>query len=406
LLEKQNTNLASSHITNVLSFIFLLNIFVMIRGYALSNLLEAIVFIFFICHSQLRRDLLNTLKYKPVKLIMVYFLWICIAQTWGAGSFEARIQEILSWRKIFLLPIGLVIFEKTKAVDRVSGVMLWTCIFFLALSYFIYLFFPVVGFWERGYVEIMQNHSTQGVLFSFASLYCMQHAWMSSRAIASRLAWLGVALAFAVNVVFLTDGRSGYLAFAIVALIYGASLFKRHSYKVLASFFLIVAAMSSSDTVRYKLGEGIHGFLDLGNGAEMSSMGIRRVMWIETIDIIKKNPLFGVGGGDAYRDKYADQVIGHQDWKGQVTDNPHQQFLLITAQYGLIGLMIFLCWLVLILREILNSKSIFSLAVFTALVTLCFFNGIIGDFIIGRWIFIAIAVLLIFNHTQNRRFCN
>ena len=337
---------------------------------------------------------------------MIFLLWICIVQTWGAGPFEARIQEILSWRKIFLLPIGLVIFEKTKAVDRVRGVMLWTCIFFLALSYCIYFTFPVVGFWGRGYVEIMQNHSTQGVLFSFASLSCLHHGCMGSRTVASRLAWLGVALAFAVNVVFLTDGRSGYLAFVIVALVYGASLFKSHSYKVLGSFFLIVAAMSLSDTVRYKLGEGIHGFLDLGNGAEMSSMGIRRVMWIETIDIIKQHPLFGVGGGDAYRDKYADQVIDYQDWKGQVTDNPHQQFLLVVAQYGLVGLLIFLYWLVIIFKEILKSESIFAIAVFAALFALCFFNGIIGDFIIGRWIFIGIAVLLTFNLTKDRGLCN
>lgn len=406
MLEKSNTDVSSCQLKNVLSFIFLLNIFAMIRGYAFSNFLEAILFIFVICHSGLRSDLFNTLKYKPVKFLMIYLLWICIAQSWGSGPFEARIQEVLSWRKMFLLPIGLVIFEKTKAVNRVSGVMLWTCIFFLALSYFIYFFFPAVGLWGRGYVEIMQNHSTQGVLFSFASLYCIQRAWKGSLTLASRLAWVGIGSAFAINVVFITDGRSGYLAFVIMALAYGISLFKTHRYKVLASFFLIVVAMISSDTVQYKLNEGIHGFFNVGNSSAMSSMGIRRVMWIETIDIIKQYPLLGVGGGDAYRETYSDQVIDYQDWKGVVTDNPHQQFLLITAQYGLIGLMIFLYWLILIFKEILRIKSIFPLAVFAALVTLSFFNGIIGDFIIGRWIFIGVFVLLFLNDNQNKRLDN
>ena len=46
LLEKQNIDVASNQLTNGLLFIFLINIFVMIRGYVLSNLLETILFIF------------------------------------------------------------------------------------------------------------------------------------------------------------------------------------------------------------------------------------------------------------------------------------------------------------------------------------------------------------------------
>lgn len=165
-----------------------------------------------------------------------------MAQTWRAGPFEAWIQEVLSWRKIFLLLIGLVIFEKTKAVDRVPCVMLWTCIFF---SRYPMLFISSFQWLASGDVDTLRLCKTTTPK---AFCICLPHYTTYSVHGCVVKLWrrvvLGLGFAFVGNLVFVTDGRSGYLAFVKVALVYGASLLKRHSYKVLVSFFFFVVAIN------------------------------------------------------------------------------------------------------------------------------------------------------------------
>ena len=75
--------------------------------------------------------------------------------------------------------------------------------------------------------------------------------------------------------------------------------------------------------------------------SEYSSIGIRLVMWNNTLEMIQDKPFLGSGAG-SYKYDYQATVEGVNGWRGGFTDDPHQQYLHIAAEYGLVGLMIFL----------------------------------------------------------------
>ena len=106
-----------------------------------------------------------------------------------------------------------------------------------------------------------------------------------------------------------------------------------------------------------------------------------------------QSPLFGTGAG-SFKYGYSEVVADVQGWPGLVSDDPHQQFLHICAEYGLVGLIIFLAALLAIAAS--GSTSSFHVG---KIILMCFllgsiansfFNGHFSSFVEGRfaWIFL------------------
>jgi O-antigen ligase len=70
-----------------------------------------------------------------------------------------------------------------------------------------------------------------------------------------------------------------------------------------------------------------------------SSFGARVGMWYYGFDVIKENPIFGVGTGDHV--DAIDAVEKHNPTFHLIT-HPHNQFVSVFIQFGLIGFLIFL----------------------------------------------------------------
>ncbi|MBA2547334.1 MAG: O-antigen ligase family protein, partial [Burkholderiaceae bacterium] len=78
--------------------------------------------------------------------------------------------------------------------------------------------------------------------------------------------------------------------------------------------------------------------------AVITPMGIRVMMWETSATIVREAPLIGHGLGsfpEAYRRVVSER---HSGWKATLTADPHNQYLLILAEAGLLGLTAF-AWL-------------------------------------------------------------
>jgi hypothetical protein len=69
-------------------------------------------------------------------------------------------------------------------------------------------------------------------------------------------------------------------------------------------------------------------------------MGMRMVLWNNTIELIKARPLLGYGTG-GFQKAYQSKIENEPAWKHEITHDPHNQFLKITTEQGLIGLVVF-----------------------------------------------------------------
>jgi len=149
----------------------------------------------------------------------------------------------------------------------------------------------------------------------------------------SRAGWLGSIAAVGVTLCLMALRRSKKLFAFLVVLI------------PLCSILLLVGAWHSSETFQRRMQPVvtfIEGQAEEGVGSE--SRDFRPQTWMDTIDMIKEAPLFGHGPGN-YRytfPEYRKRFKGHRI----VTGHPHNEYLELIADYGLIGFGLFaLAWL-------------------------------------------------------------
>ena len=73
-----------------------------------------------------------------------------------------------------------------------------------------------------------------------------------------------------------------------------------------------------------------------------TSMGMRAVIYGNTLDLVRARPWFGTGTG-GYGAAYTAQISGKSsDWRAVPTVDPHSQYLFFLAEQGIFGLLAFL----------------------------------------------------------------
>jgi len=154
---------------------------------------------------------------------------------------------------------------------------------------------------------------------------------------------VGAAALLAAANVLITQGRTGHLALLAVACYLGFRLF-RGRFTALAIITALLALGTASlfpeSTVVSRLQIGIHEIRDWQPGQPdvASSMGTRMQYYATTLKIIADHPLAGVGTG-GFASAYLDKTVGTQI---PPSNNPHNQYLLVLAQFGPLGLIILL----------------------------------------------------------------
>ena len=111
--------------------------------------------------------------------------------------------------------------------------------------------------------------------------------------------------------------------------------------------------------------------------------------------MITDSLLLGTGSG-SFKFGYVAQVSGERGWRAIVSDDPHQQYLLIWAEQGLIGLLLFcsaiMCWLASVKDK--GTTTTCAICILTATAVSSFANGHFGTFVEGRLVWIFVPALL------------
>lgn len=224
---------------------------------------------------------------------------------------------------------------------------------FLAASAFILLLSFVL--WSGGvdaiagikgnpdYPIVFKNHITHNVLMAAAALLFALRAMNTSGRGGKVLLWL-LATAAAANVLLLIPGRTGQLAL-IAAIVYLA--LARQQLRGLAAAGVGLALLAgatwlTSDSVMHK--RAVQAWKEASAWqpdkpqAETSSIGLRLEFYRNSLAMIAERPLIGTGTG-SFRFAYENKVAGN----GMVVaDHPHNAFLLLGVELGLIGLAVFI----------------------------------------------------------------
>lgn len=361
---------------------------------SLTVVVEILLVLTFLSFKELRYRLLASVKQPMVVMALVWLALLGVGTLFSLAPGEESLDTLASWRKILLIPMAAAVFEDDSWKLRLAWTFLYAVIFCLPLSYLSW--FMEIKIHEMPGI-IIHNHATQGMVFGvalFTAAVLLRFKIATSKK--SRLCLAAASFFLLLNIILITPGRSGYLALLVLTAV--LSFFSVKGWPryllCLSVPLIIVLALSLSPVAKKGIMQGVSEIQHYDQSESVTSMGIRVIMWQNTLKIIEERPIFGHGTG-AFLEAYRKQVKGVSGWQGELANDPHNQYLRVVAEHGLVGLMVFLVFIAAFFRQnVTGWPRIMGIGVLLAWCATSLFSAHFNTSTEGRFLMIWCGVFL------------
>ena len=378
-------------------YLIIIELIVILFSTALSNLIEITLYSLCLLSPSIRKEIYDNSKQPLFKTSLAFIFIIFISTFWSIAPLNIAFGELWGWRKILLLPISLALFYDVKYKDQTINIFLvFTTIICIISLWNIFV--------DKENGVIIRNYATQGMIFSVSLIVLLNKLLHNYKKLdrLKKITYFCLVPILGLNILNI-QGRSGYLALIVMVL---TSLIiyiytSKGKWKFIISSLILLILMSaifSSKIVLQRVEFGINEIIDTlyREGDGNSSMGIRTNMFILTIETIKENPIFGLGNG-SFETEMANKAKKMKN-KALAIHDPHNQYLKIIAEFGIIGFAVFVYLLISATKQrpeknSSNYKEI-ALIVLAAWITTSLFNSHFSTFTEGRFIYLWLGIML------------
>jgi O-antigen ligase len=331
----------------------------MLLSTTLSVVIEGLTYLAFVANPALRRRFIDVMRRHPLILAGYPFgIAMLVGLLHGHAPWMEALKSLVAWRRMLLIPLALAVFTDVPSKRLALRVVVGTCFLGTLVSFVTDArSISLSARLDPGIV--FQNYATQGLVLSVAIVVCVAALlrpanFSGDRLLANRWIMAVVLAALVVDVVFVLWSRTGYLSALVMSVAVAILLAPgtwRHKLAT-ASVILVacVGLMIASPHVRDRLAQARDQIATVDQAAEGTPIGVRIVMWRNTWRMIVDHPILGVGIG-GFQSGYAPYVQGVEGWRGNPTDDPHNQYLKLQGELGILGLGAFLFWLVVVFRH-------------------------------------------------------
>jgi O-antigen ligase len=278
-------------------------------------------------------------------LIGLYFAGLF----YGEASVKEALNEFVDMASLLLIPIMIPFFRDEKVRNNALNLFLLTMTITLFLSYLIWFDLLPENQFIKGNssdATVFMLHITQNLLMAFSAfLFAIRSRQSANWKI--KLLFIVLTILAVANVTVMVGGKTGYVVLIILTIYYFLAWlrWKGIFWAVLAiAMFGIFTYLSPSSTMHQGVKEF---FMDVSEKnildrhspeVKETSTGYRMMFYKNTMKIIFEQPILGVGTG-GYPQAYSKVV---KDTKMPSTVNPHNEYIMVTSQLGLLGLCAFL----------------------------------------------------------------
>lgn len=349
---------------------------------SLTSVIETLLFgCVLLCARRFRERIVFSIRQPIVIMTLLFGGVLCLGMFYGPASLAEKFAILKGWRKLLLLPVAVLLFDDVRWKQRLTWAVIGIAIVCMLRSY--------VGLLGFGPTIVVHNHATQGMFFAVAAFAAVIMVFSPFFPCKRSIRWgvvLGVMLLI-VNII-VTPGRSGYLSLLVLACTACYSLFRgwRRTGMMVSVPFAIIVLLAVSPLATKRLEKALHEMQRYEQLKSETDMGMRMVMWKNTLQLIEERPVLGYGLG-GLKEAYRKQVEGVKGWQGIAVDDPHNQYLKIAAEHGLVGLLVFFGFIRSFFRqEVVATNRMLGLGVLLAWCATSFFSGHFSTSGEGRFI--------------------
>lgn len=316
-------------------------------------------------------------------LLLIAGVFYSTADTFDSLSTLKKYRELL----LFVMAISYLQGQGKKALIA-EYIFVAGSILLLLISFAMY--FGVIPTEKYGYSTVY--HITHSFFMAILGFWALQRLISGP---GFRIFWLLLFFATGINLFYIAPGRTGmFVSVALLLLtIFQHLSIKRTIGGILLCAAVIAATFYTSSNFSSRVLEAVHEIQGYQPGNSRTSLGMRFDWWHNSLTLISEKPFFGHGTG-SFETEQARIIKGQ---KTMPSDNPHNEFLLIGVQAGMVGIALYLALLIGIFITALRKTppgGYLLQGVVIAMFCGCLMNSFLYDSHQGHFFAILTAVLI------------
>ena len=329
------------------------------------------------------------LKKNPVAAFsLLLLLCFIVGLGYGVATHSEALSMLSKYRELLFIPLLTAFLSTERTRSWAWNAFIISSVLILVISYLMH--FGILNLNHQG-DPAFKSRITHSIFISFFGFFCAHKAYDGKAD--QKLYWL-LFIACAYNLFFIVEGRTGQLIAVSLVLLFAVQRFTKRGLvmAVLVVGILMALFLNYSDKAT-RFNEGVVNMQsDLKPGPEQSqtSMGQRYMFWRYTLKLIAEKPLFGHGTGS-----FAKEYERIASSETMMAKNPHNEFLMVSVQLGVVGLVIYLGFLAsqyYLSKRLPHQEKYVAQGLLLTLIITSLFNTPIMDHAEGHWFVMIIAL--------------
>jgi len=363
---------------------------------AVTSVTSIAMLLTWLISGELFRSLKVSAEQPAGKMLLLFFAWLLIGTLYAETNWMEKIGTLSSWKKLAFTFVLLGLFYQTHWKRLFIGSYLAVMIIAGLIAVPLWLTDLVIRPGREPGI-FMTNYASQSMAF-IAAIICCIFLLKQQLSLKNKYLLYGVIALFTLNIFFISPARSGYVAFPF-AVIFAAGCV--YGYKKLLPIIAVtgsvmLVAILCSSTLQQRTQTGLTEKAAYQTSGELTSIGIRVIFAKNTLLLIKEHPVLGYGTS-SFKTTYGPYAAAqYSDWRGSPTSDPHNQYLFVWLENGLIGLLLFFAYIYTAIRQGLNNQPYGAIAA-SFLVAVCassLFNSHFKTFPEGNLLAFFVGILL------------
>jgi O-antigen ligase len=373
---------------------------------ALVNVGFGLLLLFFVFSGHYR-DKWNTISRNPIALLCLgLFLLLSIGTLYSTATFQDATHVLMKYRK--LLWVALLIpflqdpqWRRWATAAFLAAMLVTLCLSYAHLLHAWFIKLPLDN------ATVFKNHIAQNFLMAF-TVYLLLHFSFNPQIKKWIRIFAAIAAIFAIcNIFIFVQGRTGYVVLVALLMLIAWQQFGLRG--ILVGTGIITLLLSTlffaSQSFQQRIIHTAQEVETYQTSNAITSAGLRLEFYKKTLQIIQLNPLIGQGTG-SLANAYANLTTESTGASSVKTLNPHNEYLMITAQIGIVGLLLFLYLLFQLWKQsykLPHDERQMAQGMVVAFATGCLLNSLLLDFTEGHWFayFAAVFYATITNRPKN-----
>lgn len=202
-------------------------------------------------------------------------------------------------------------------------------------------------------------HPSYLAMFVLLSVFISFESWYDhSLKFKFRFGWLLLGVLLSCSIYFISS-RAGILAGILMISFYAVNKMIKHKKSRILWILVVIILIFSLPLIRKneRVNNLLKGFSE-EEGINLRNQDERLIIWRSAVDLIRQNPILGVGIGDVRTELTGEYIRAGEEKLSKERLNAHNQFLEVFIEGGVIGFIMFITILGFMIFIAVNEKNL------------------------------------------------